>query len=69
VLTEAETADMHKMVNELEATADAGGPGSLAAWLKMRWLADATGDQWEATVKMLLSERARNLNGVNDGKG
>lgn len=50
MLTEQETNDMHAMVTEFESANS--GP----AWLKLKKLAETTGEAWEELVLQYLAE-------------
>lgn len=58
MLTEAEQAEIHAMVNEFDALIVSGNPGSRAAWFKCQQLAEATGTEYENLARRLLAERA-----------
>jgi hypothetical protein len=58
MITEAEQAEIHAMVNELDDLIDSGTPGSRAAWFKLKQLAETTGNEYEMIARQYLSERA-----------
>jgi hypothetical protein len=58
MLTSEQQEDVGKMVDELEKLSEGGGPGSLAAWYKLKQLAETTGEEWEFLARRLLRERA-----------
>lgn len=63
-MTEAETAEVHAMVNEFDALIDSGRPGARAAWFKLQQLAETTGTEYEALARRFLAERASGQEGA-----
>jgi hypothetical protein len=58
MLTSEQQEEVSRMVGEFEKLSEDGGPGSLAAWYKMKQLAEATGDEWDRLAIRFLRERA-----------
>lgn len=57
-MTDQETKDVLTMCDELQALLDSGAPGAKGAYMKLHRLGNQKGDEWEATARMFLAERA-----------